>query len=105
MEKISLKYRYNDVNKLKGLIEQCYFNEIEPVGKNNGKLIVADKIDIPRDGSLYSILDGLDSFVKLKNDSIINGTMTFDVSQIGDTIELIPNSKYCIKQGDKYTFY
>jgi len=100
-QELVLKFRYNDNNKLKEVIKNSYFEV-----NSRGKLGVPHMVKLLKDDILYEILDGLKSVVKIKNENLISGTMSFDVLQIGDVINLVPISKYCIKDiEDKYSFY
>jgi len=100
--KYELKIHFEDLEQLDSCIEKTYF-----VWGDRGKISKKrSKLEIEKDSANWIVLSGLSGLtVKVENEQIIDGTMRFTITQKKDEITLTPCSIYCIKEGDKYSFY
>jgi hypothetical protein len=90
---------------LTNIIEETYFSNGQ-----NGKLTkeLRFQVDPTKDDVLYTIIKDLPPMViRGFNSNITEGTIKFLSEQIGDKIELIPISVYCVPDqiSGKYSFY
>ena len=100
--KYELKINIDNTELLESCIQKTYF-----VWGDRGKISKKRaKIEIDRDSGNWVVLSGLSGLtVKVENEGLIDGTLRCSVVEKKDQITLTPCSIYCIKEGDKYTFY
>lgn len=100
--KNELRVQYDDCQKLNELIDTVYFKD-----GTMGKISRKDEvISIDREDILYTIFKGMHNMtVKVHNAQTIDGIMKFIVNEDKEDISISPISIYCIKEGDKYSFY
>lgn len=99
ISKIFLVEEYNE--KLSNIIENSYFSD-NSMGKLNRKV----EFSLDKGSMSYKMLDGDgNDYVKASSD-IIDGSMRFFVNRESDTIKLLPESMFCVKNEEgKYSFY
>lgn len=103
MVKNEIKIDYTNTEILKCVIEKSYFEDGFG-GKITGKKHFISIL--PDDDINWTIFKGLNNVtVKITND-IVDGSIRFLIDDTsGDEIKLFPISIYCIKEGEKYSFY
>lgn len=103
MVKHEVRVGLSNTSEIQDLIEKAYYEEGDR-GKIMGKkhYLVIDESDEIN----WTIFKGLDgATVKVVNEEIIDGAMRFIVDETNGDVRLYPISIYCIKEGDKYSFY
>ena len=99
--KNEIKIQFDDSKKLSKVIQRSYFED-----GTLGKLSKKDTLTIPKEDVLYTILKGMNNLtVKVLNAELVDGSMRFIITEKNDKITLSPISIYCIKEGDRYSFY
>lgn len=95
--KYELRIEIKDVNLFLDLIKKSY---------KNGILVdKLQKLSFDKDSSTYTLCKGLTNLTaRLYNETIIDGTAKFIISEEDEVVNMYPCSIYCEYENNKYIF-
>lgn len=100
--KYELKLSYDNQELLIDSIQKTYFDY-----GDRGKMLKRKiKLPVEKDSANWIVLKGLNNMTcKIESSDLIDGTLRCSIEEIDDQINLIPCALYCIREGEKYSFY
>lgn len=100
--KYELKLSYDNQELLIDSIQKTYFDY-----GDRGKMLKRKiKLPVEKNSANWIVLKGLNNMTcKIESIDLIDGTLRCSIEEIDDQINLIPCALYCIREGEKYSFY